>query len=250
MSLPLAEGLHLGPLTYIFTAVLGLIIGSFVTALSYRLPRGEDFVSGRSRCPSCRTALSARDLFPVFSWLMSRGRCRHCGVSVSARYPLTEAVCAILFVAVVWGDGSDQVARVGLMWLLSIGLLCLSVIDLELRRLPNSLILFVFIICAGLAWVDGQTLWQAGTAGLIAFSVAAALRVLGQALSGQTGLGWGDVKLATAISIPLGFGDMTLFVSVLGGATLCIVLALGWTRTKAGLPLGPALCAAAYVVLI
>lgn len=68
----------------------GLIIGSFATALVYRLPRGLDWVSARSRCPSCGHVLGVPDLVPVFSWLFLRGRCRHCGTKIPARYPLIE----------------------------------------------------------------------------------------------------------------------------------------------------------------
>ena len=73
---------------------VGLVLGSFVTMLSYRLPRGISIVMPRSHCPACKTQLGARDLVPVFSWLFSGGKCRHCGRRISARYPLIELVVA------------------------------------------------------------------------------------------------------------------------------------------------------------
>lgn len=72
--------------------VVGLCVGSFVTALAYRLPRGENWVSARSRCTACNHALGAVDLVPVLSWVFLRGRCRHCGTRISARYPAIELV--------------------------------------------------------------------------------------------------------------------------------------------------------------
>lgn len=85
---------------------LGLVLGSFVTMLSYRLPRGESIVWPRSRCALCKSALGVRDLVPLFSWIFHGGRCRHCGGAISIRYPAIEAVAAtgsaVLFCAVGW----------------------------------------------------------------------------------------------------------------------------------------------------
>lgn len=74
--------------------ILGACLGSFMTALAYRLPRGLDWVSDRSRCTSCGHALGMPDLVPIFSWVFLRGRCRHCGADVSARYPAIELAFA------------------------------------------------------------------------------------------------------------------------------------------------------------
>src|SRR3954467_2406965 len=83
------------------TALLGLIIGSFLNVVAWRLPRGESLVKPRSKCPGCDTQLKAYDNIPVLSWLMLRGRCRGCGERISARYPVVEAITAVLYVAVV-----------------------------------------------------------------------------------------------------------------------------------------------------
>ena len=80
-------------------AILGLIFGSFITALSYRLPRGESVARGRSRCGACGHTLAAMDLIPVMSWVLQHGACRYCGVKVSWRYPAIEVICAALFAA-------------------------------------------------------------------------------------------------------------------------------------------------------
>ncbi|MGH2798223.1 MAG: prepilin peptidase, partial [Thermoleophilaceae bacterium] len=70
--------------------VLGSVIGSFVTVIAHRVPRGEGFVAGRSRCPSCGAEIAARDNIPLVSWLLLRARCRRCGAPIPLRYPLTE----------------------------------------------------------------------------------------------------------------------------------------------------------------
>src|SRR4030095_3666933 len=77
-----------------FMGVIGLVMGSAVTAISYRIPRGLSWIQGRSACPSCHVPLQVLDLMPVLSFAFSRGRCRHCGVRIPWRYPLTEIACA------------------------------------------------------------------------------------------------------------------------------------------------------------
>src|SRR6478752_2978132 len=82
-------------------AVGGLIVGSFLNVVVYRLPRGESLSHPRSRCPSCGTQLRAVDNIPLVSWLALRGKCHHCGAPVSARYPLVELTTGVLYAAVV-----------------------------------------------------------------------------------------------------------------------------------------------------
>src|SRR5436309_1353258 len=74
-------------------AILGLVMGSAVTALAYRIPRGRSWVRGRSACPACGAVLQVRDLIPLLSFVLARGRCRHCGGRIAWRYPLTELWC-------------------------------------------------------------------------------------------------------------------------------------------------------------
>ncbi|MEJ0063657.1 MAG: prepilin peptidase [Alphaproteobacteria bacterium] len=87
--------------------IVGAILGSFVTALSYRLPRGISIVAPRSSCPSCHAVLGARDLVPIGSYLANKGKCRHCGARISPRYPTIELAvalsCALAF-TILWGN--------------------------------------------------------------------------------------------------------------------------------------------------
>src|SRR5215813_6467707 len=121
------------------SAVLGLVMGSAVTAIAYRVPRGRSWIHGRSACPSCGAALSPRDLIPVISFLLARGRCRHCGAPVSWRYPVTElwsgawAVLLFLTVGVSWS--LPFLALWGFL------LIALFWIDLDAQLLPDVLTL-------------------------------------------------------------------------------------------------------------
>ena len=94
--------------------VLGLVIGSFLNVVAWRVPRGESINHPGSHCPVCETPLRPIDNIPVISWLALRGRCRYCGTAISARYPLVEVACAVLFGAVA--------AVVGWSWLLPVAL--------------------------------------------------------------------------------------------------------------------------------
>ena len=86
----------------VFAALFGALVGSFLNVVLWRVPRGESIVSPGSHCPSCNTPLKAYELVPVFSWVALRGRCRTCGVHISARYPLVELGCAVAFGIVAW----------------------------------------------------------------------------------------------------------------------------------------------------
>src|SRR5919199_5848658 len=88
-------------------APFGLIVGSFLNVVAYRVPRGESLVKPRSRCPRCGEEVRPYDNIPVLSWLVLRGRCRHCGERISPRYPAVELVTALVFAAVALVRGLD-----------------------------------------------------------------------------------------------------------------------------------------------
>ena len=120
------------------SGILGLIFGSFATALAYRLPRDESISSGRSKCPNCGAQITALQNIPVFSWLVLGGRCKHCGNRISVRYPLTELTTALAFVgaAVRFGFSPEAFTYAAFFW----ALVVLTVIDLEFKLLPNKIV--------------------------------------------------------------------------------------------------------------
>ncbi|MFO0110559.1 MAG: prepilin peptidase, partial [Alphaproteobacteria bacterium] len=103
----------------VFALMLGAAVGSFITLITYRLPREEKIGLTRSRCPSCKATLTARDLIPIFSWLMGRGTCRHCKTPISARYPLTELATGIGTALILLWQGeisAVSIALIGFWW--------------------------------------------------------------------------------------------------------------------------------------
>ncbi|HLZ37861.1 MAG TPA: prepilin peptidase [Mycobacteriales bacterium] len=118
--------------------VLGLVIGSFLNVVARRLPRAESIVAPGSRCPACRHPIRARDSVPVISWLALEGRCRDCAAPISPRYPLVELLTGLLFavLAVRFGTAAELPAY---LYLAAAGV-ALTLIDLDVRRLPNALL--------------------------------------------------------------------------------------------------------------
>jgi leader peptidase (prepilin peptidase)/N-methyltransferase len=242
-----------GPLI-VLSAAVGLLIGSFLNVVIHRVPRGESVVSPRSRCPGCGTEIAARDNIPVVSWLLLRGRCRHCGEPISARYPLVELLTGALFAAVTWWDGGTW-ALPAYLYLAAIGV-ALSAIDLDTKRLPNVIVLPSYVVALVLfllpAALEGQ--WDAYLRAVLAGIALFAFYFL-LAFIYPAGMGFGDVKLSGVIGIYLGWVSWALvglgtFAAFLLGAFVGIAVILagrGGRKTK--VPFGPFMVVGAFLAL-
>lgn len=124
--------------------ILGLIFGSFATMASYRIPLGEDLVVKPSHCPECNHRLSIKDLFPLFSWIINRGKCRYCHTKISERYPLIEIMMAIIFAAIYLKFGFSFISLCVTM--LAVCLVILSTIELEQRTVPHILLIAILVL--------------------------------------------------------------------------------------------------------
>ena len=120
--------------------IIGLAMGSFATMASYRIPRKEAWVKERSRCPHCKHTLSAKDLFPFFSWAIQRGKCRYCQIAISRRYPAIELATATSFVLIYYAHGLTPFSFP--LYILSVSLIILTAIDLEHMIIPDGLQIF------------------------------------------------------------------------------------------------------------
>ncbi|MFZ4126270.1 MAG: prepilin peptidase, partial [Rickettsiales bacterium] len=125
-------------------AVVGACIGSFITLISYRLPRDEKVGATRSRCTKCGTKLSPRDLIPVVSWVMSRGQCRHCHAPISLRYIITELLCAVGAAAILYRYGELSYVTIAYLGL------CFVSVAIILTDLEHYLILDEYQIALAL----------------------------------------------------------------------------------------------------
>jgi leader peptidase (prepilin peptidase)/N-methyltransferase len=189
-----------------FLLVAAPFIGSFLSVLVLRLPEGEDVVFSRSHCRSCQHPLGVRDLIPIASWLISRGRCRHCGAQVDVLYPLMELASVLV---VVWAalvvDAEALMVTVMFGW----ALLALAVMDLRSLFLADALTLP--LIPTGLAfclWLEPEAIWAHVAGAVAGAAVLAALSWGYFRLRGREGLGLGDVKLMAAAGAWVGVAGL------------------------------------------
>ncbi len=233
--------------------IFGLVFGSFLNCTAMRIVRGEDFVKGKSRCRSCGHELGARDLIPLFSWLLSGGKCRYCKAKVSARYPLTEFVFAMLMVGLYlrYGIGGRFVAYAGLTGALFV----LSLVDLESFEIPDGCLL------AGLAFFAVDAVAQIGDIKEIAFHLAAGIVFGGSLLVlslvmdrvlGRESLGGGDIKLFALTGLYFGFIRTMLLViiSCFIGLGFAAVYKKNHDSEGGAFPFGPSIAIAAYVIML
>jgi leader peptidase (prepilin peptidase)/N-methyltransferase len=233
-------------------ALFGLVVGSFLNVVIHRVPAGVSIVAPPSACPSCGVEIKNRDNIPVLSYLLLRGRCRSCGASISIRYPLVEAANAALWAAAALRfEVIEQAIFVAVT--LSV-LLALAAIDLDVRRLPNAIVLpstaAAIVWVAAASAVDGA--WGVLRTSLLCGAAAFTLFFLIALVSG--GMGMGDVKLAAFIGVVTGrFGwEVTVaavFAAFLVGGGLGIVLLVAGKGRKAKMPFGPAMAIGAVVAL-
>jgi leader peptidase (prepilin peptidase)/N-methyltransferase len=230
-------------------AVLGLLIGSFAGVIAHRLPIGESFVTGRSRCDSCGEPVAAYDNIPVVSWLLLRGRCRHCGASIPARYPLIEAGLGAAFAAiylVLEDQGAAEVA-LGLVFATTLAIVTLT--DLEDRIIPNTVLIAATVV--GLAIVAAFLTDQLVERLIAAAAAGGGLLLV--ALAYPRGMGMGDVKLAGVMGLYLGAAVApALLIGFLTGSVLGIALIArhGAEARKQAVPFGPFLALGGLIGLL
>ncbi|MFZ4540267.1 MAG: prepilin peptidase [Rickettsiales bacterium] len=240
------------PQMAIIWAVVGLVgasIGSFLTLVTYRLPRDEKIGLSRSRCPNCTTTLKVADLFPVLSWIGTGGKCRHCKTNVSIRYPLTELACALgtLAATYYYGFTLEALAVGGLWWCI----VAIIVTDLEhyiiLDEVQIAIVLFgaLYHYALGTDWSDVVT------AGFIGLAIGLTLKYGFIYLRNKDGLGLGDVKLLFGAGIWLASGPnfvpFLFFSGVLG-----VLFGTLWRIAGRGeiFPFGPALVASLLLCVV
>lgn len=223
--------------TTILLFLFGLLIGSFLTVVVYRLPRGESIVTGRSHCPGCGAQIAAYDNVPVFSWLALRGRARCCGAAISPRYPLTELATGALYAAtvlVLWGDGGEIALGLAFVTML----LAVALIDLEHRIIPNKALLAGAVVGVALAAAtDPGSLPERG----VALAAAGGLLFV-IALAYPRGMGLGDVKLAAVMGLYLGRSVApALLIAFAAGSLvgLAMIAREGAEARKRAVPFGP-----------
>lgn len=255
-------------LAFVFVAILGLAVGSFLNVVIYRLPLmvirqcnenaaieanknpSLSLALPASHCPHCKHALSLRDNIPLVSYVLLRGRCRFCQQAISARYPVVELLCAIVTVAIVhlYGFGWASVGGLILSW----ALIALAVIDLETGLLPDQLTLS--LVWLGLLFsVNGY--YVAADQAIIGVVLGyLSLWIINRgfkAIAKKDGLGYGDMKLTAALGGWIGWQSLPLLLlaaSLVGLLVNLVALATGRIHGGQQIPFGPYLAAAGWLL--
>jgi leader peptidase (prepilin peptidase)/N-methyltransferase len=235
-------------------AVYGLLTGSFLNVIIYRVPAGRSVVRPRSACPHCGSRINGIDNIPLLSWILLRGRCRQCQAPISIRYPMVEVATAGLFAATTAIIGFNPLLPAHL-WFVAVTFV-LAIVDLDTKRLPNRILypgtaVAVVLLIAGTAlegnWDD---LGRGALGGLAYFAGLFAL-----ALVARGGFGFGDVKLAFLLGLFVArvswgaLGVAALGAFFIGGIVGVALLATRRAGRKTAIPFGPAMVLAAWLAI-
>jgi len=230
----------------LLSVMLGLVIGSFLNVVVYRVPRRESIVWPGSRCPSCGHPIRWRDNLPVIGWLFLRGRCRDCRSQIPYRYPAVEALTGLAFLVAYSVFGLQIWLLVA--WAFLAVLIALTFIDLDHYIIPDRIVLPASAVALILSLLVGpQPWWHYLGAGL-----GAALFLFILALIWPGGMGMGDVKMALLMGLVLGkYVLVAMFLAFVAGGLVGIALiALKRKGRKDKIPFGPYLALGAAVGLL
>ena len=237
-----------------FTTILGLLIGSFLTVVSDRVPRGKSIVAPGSACGSCGLELGPLDLVPVVSWLVLRGRCRRCRARIGIEPLVIEVANALLFLA--FAIKFHLSWELGAFCALASGLVALSWIDLKTKRLPRAIIYVTATIGVPLLFVaavvrhEPRRMWMMVLGAGIALTVMSIIYI-----ASRGGMGDGDVRLSPLLGAYLGWLNpglvgVGLFLGFLFGAFVGILMMVaGRGGRKTAVPFGPFLAAGTIVAV-
>lgn len=218
----------------IYITFIGMVLGSFYNVVGLRVPVGQSIVRPPSQCGTCHKRLTGRDLIPMLSYLLARGKCRYCGVNVSALYPIGEAVTGLLFLWVYLRFGLTMDGIIG--YVLVSMLVIVTVSDLKYMRIPNRILLFFLPILGVLILLfPSGPVWQHALGAVFGGGVVLVLAWFG-------GMGMGDVKLFALCGWVVGFPGVILaflaacLLGTIAGGTLML---LGIIKRQQPVPFGP-----------
>lgn len=230
----MAELLRLDAL---FMVLAAPFVGSFLGLLAARLPAGRPVVTGRSACDTCGHTLGAPDLLPVLSWLVSRGRCRHCAAPLSATYPMIELLALLI---ALWSlavlPGWLAWAGAGLGW----ALIALAAADAWHGILPDEITLPLAAAGLAVAWaVDPALIGHHAIGAGAGFTLVVIVRELYRRLRGREGMGLGDAKLMAAAGAWAGWQGLAGVLLIAAVTGLAAAVVLRRTSLSDALPFGP-----------
>lgn len=234
---------------YIFLFfLLGVVLGSFYNVVGFRLPKEEDLVFSRSHCMSCNHVLSWYELIPIISFLIQRGRCRHCHAKVSLFYPVIELCCGLLFAVSFYSFGFSYDLIIALT-LVSV-LMIILVSDLNYLIIPDSILVIASIIIVIVKFFEGGLLsgiYSIGS-GILLFGIMYLIMILGNLAFKKETLGGGDVKLMFLSGLVLHPIVAIFSIFLASIIALPISLVLLYTNKEHVIPFGPFIAIAILIL--
>lgn len=248
----------------ILVAIFGLVIGSFLNVVIYRLKAKKSVVRGRSFCPHCQKTLKFADLIPLFSFICQKGKCRYCNQKISWQYPLVEFFTALTFLLVYlkfqpldFFSGGElrfplfyDLALVICYWLFAALLIIIFAYDLKHYLIPDRIVWPGAILALLFSFLNPNVDWLQALIGSAIVSGFFALIIL---LTKGKGMGWGDVKLGLFIGALLGWqvSLLALFIAFVGGSLVGIGLIIAKKKKlKSQVPFGTFLTASAFICML
>jgi len=238
---------------YAAVFVFGLAIGSFLNVVIWRWPRKESIVTPGSHCPKCGRPIAWHDNLPILSYIILRGKCRHCHEKISLRYPLIELLSGILSLTAFWCFGMSQWYFVYFAFLAA--LLAASIIDLEHRLIPDEISLAGAVIGMGLSFLPGRKipLLHSLIGALAGFLILFAVSEIYYLVVRREGMGLGDAKLLAMIGAFLGYKSLPIVIFI--GSFLGVLIGIFFILlSRQGrfykIPFGPFLSLAGMVYLV
>jgi prepilin signal peptidase PulO-like enzyme (type II secretory pathway) len=249
-------------LIYIFVFIFGLIVGSFLNCVIYRLETGESFLKGRSYCPHCKHILSSKDLIPIFSFLILKGKCRYCKKKISLQYPLVELFTGILFAFTTYNLQPTTLQQTLILCFQLFVFSCLVIIfvfDLKHYLIPDKIIYPAIaiaflnqILTSNIEHLTLTSNIEHLTSNLILGILPSLFFLAIILISRETWMGWGDFKLSILMGLILGWPKIlvSLFFAFFSGAIVGLILIFLKRKTmKSQIPFAPFLVSGTFFAM-
>lgn len=237
-------------LTLILIFIIGTVFGSFYNVVGYRLPKGESIISPPSHCPNCNTKLGPLELFPVLSYLIQKGRCKHCKTKISSFYTVFELLTGILFVLAYLSFGFSKELIIALTFISMLIIIVVS--DYNYMIISDEVLIFFGIVLGiEILFINGTDDFVKAIAnGILAFITMFAIKKLGDIIFKKESMGGGDIKLMFIFGLVLGYpmAILSIFIGSIIGLPLSLIMLK--KNTEHIIPFGPYLAAGATIILL
>ncbi len=234
----------------IIISLYGLLIGSFLNVLIYRLPRKENFIMSRSYCPKCCHQLTARDLIPLFSYLFAGGKCRYCKQPISIRYPLIELLNGVIYLLIYLRIGLSAYALLNMI--LCSTIIVIAFIDFDTKKIYNTSNIAIMLLAIIKLVVVDTSLHRFVATILFAIIVCSLLGIM-SLLFKKMLIGMGDIKYILAISLYFSLNQfiiLLLTTFIVAGVFAITALLMGRLKVKDSIAFGPFLAVSSIFVIL